>query len=58
LGILFQNLGPVYCIDLRVKDFIDEVVVRWIIMSFINMRIAIGDETWKAVVDYFVHTFS
>jgi len=27
-------------------------------MSFINMRITIGDETWKAVLNYFVHTFS
>jgi len=27
-------------------------------MSFINMRITIGDETWKAVVNYFVHKFS
>jgi len=27
-------------------------------MSFINMIITIGDETWKAVVNYFVHKFS
>jgi len=27
-------------------------------MSFINIRITIGDETWKAVVNYFVHEFS
>jgi len=27
-------------------------------MSFINMRITIGVETWKAVVNYFVHKFS
>jgi len=27
-------------------------------MSFINMRITTGDETWKAVVNYFVHKFS
>jgi len=27
-------------------------------MSFINMRITIEDETWKAVVTYFVHKFS
>jgi len=27
-------------------------------MSFINMRITIGDETWKAIVNYFVHKFS
>jgi len=27
-------------------------------MSFINMRITIGDETWKAVVNCFVHKFS
>jgi len=27
-------------------------------MSFINMRMTIGDETWKAVVNYFVHKFS
>ena len=28
LGILFQRPGPVCCIDLRVRDFFDEVVVR------------------------------
>jgi len=27
-------------------------------MSFIDMRITVGDETWKAVVNYFVHKFS
>jgi len=27
-------------------------------MSFINMRITTGDETWKAIVNYFVHKFS
>jgi len=27
-------------------------------MSFVNIRITIGDETWKAVVNYFVHKFS
>jgi len=27
-------------------------------MYFINMRITIGDETWKAVVNYVVHKFS
>jgi len=27
-------------------------------MSFINMRITTGDETSKAVVNYFVHKFS
>jgi len=27
-------------------------------MSFINMSITIGDETWKAVVNYFAHKFS
>ena len=24
-------------------------------MSFINMRITTGDETWKAIANYFVH---
>jgi len=32
LGILFQSLGPVYCIDLRVKDLI-EVVVRLLLVD-------------------------
>jgi len=27
-------------------------------MSFINMRITTGDDTWKAVVNYSVHKFS
>jgi len=27
-------------------------------MSFINMSITAGDETWKAIVNYFTHTFS
>jgi len=26
-------------------------------MSFINMRITTGDETWKTIVNYFVHNF-
>jgi len=49
------------------RDFFDEVVVRLllvaihssrIIMSFVNMRITVRDETWKAIVNYFVHKFS
>jgi len=27
-------------------------------MSFVNMSITAGDETWKAIVNYFVHKFS
>jgi len=27
-------------------------------MSFVNMRIATGDETWNTIVNYFVHSFS
>jgi len=35
LGILFQSLGPVYCIDLRVKDFFDEVVMRLLLVAIL-----------------------
>jgi len=27
-------------------------------MPFVNMRITAGDETWKAIVNYFVYKFS
>jgi len=30
---LFQSLGPVYCIDLCVKDVFDEVVVRLLLVA-------------------------
>ena len=35
LGILFQSLGPVYRIDLRVKDFFDEVVVKLLLVAIL-----------------------
>jgi len=27
-------------------------------MPFVNIRITTGDETWKAIMNYFVQTFS
>jgi len=35
LGVAFQSLGPVYCIDLRVRDFYDEVVVRLLLVAIL-----------------------
>jgi len=35
MGILLQSLGPVYCIDLRVKYFFDEVVVRLLLVAIL-----------------------
>jgi len=35
---LFQSLGPVYCIDLRVKDFFDEVVVRLLLVAILDQN--------------------
>jgi len=35
LGIFFQSLGPVYCTDLRVEDFFDEVVVRLLLVAIL-----------------------